>query len=207
MMTRRSVFSTLGAAVGALAVDPVRASAPAPAPVPARRGPRAGYFPNFELRTHEGKTVRFYDDLIHDKIVAINMMYADCTGICPTMTANLLKVQRALGDRVGRDIFMYSITLEPAHDTPEVLNDYVRMHGVEPGWLFLTGKPAEVEILRRKLGFVDPDPALDKDKTNHTGVIVFGNEAVDSWAACPALGPAEQIVKSILWMDRRPVKS
>ena len=199
MMTRRTVFTTLGAAVGAIAAaEPLRA---------ARRGPRSGYFPNFELLTHEGKAVRFYDDLIHGKIVAINMMYADCSGICPAMTTNLLKVQRSLGDRVGRDIFMYSLTLQPQHDTPAVLNDYVRMHGVGAGWTFLTGKPAEVEILRRRLGFVDPDPRLDRDKTNHTGMIVFGNEPRDSWAACPALGPAEQIVKSILWMDLPPVAS
>jgi protein SCO1/2 len=65
------------------------------------------------LRTHEGKEVRFYDDLIHGKHVVINMMYADCQGLCPPMTANLVKVQQMLNDRVGKDIFIYSITLQP----------------------------------------------------------------------------------------------
>jgi len=201
MISRRTWLASLTASAGALAVDvPEAVAAVAPA---ARRGPRADYFPNFTVRTHEGKRVRFYDDLIWGKIVVINMMYADCTGICPAMTENLLKVQRALEPRVGRDIFMYSITLRPKDDTPAVLKTYVEHHGVGPGWQFITGRPGEIEILRRRLGFVDPDPALDRDTANHTGVVRFGNEAMDSWGACPALGPAEQIVKAILWMDVR----
>src|SRR5882724_7870803 len=79
---------------------------------------QARYFPNVELTTHEGKKVRFYDDLIKDKIVVINFMYAQCEGICPGITANLVKVQKILEDRVGRDIFMYSITLKPEEDSP-----------------------------------------------------------------------------------------
>ena len=79
------------------------------------------YFPNFELTTHEGKKVRFYDDLIKDKIVVINFMYANCEGICIPITMNLKRVQNLLGDRVGRDIFMYSITLKPKEDTPRRL--------------------------------------------------------------------------------------
>ena len=165
------------------------------------RGPRAGYFPNVALRTHEGKSVRFYDDLIKGKIVVINFMYANCTGICPAMTMNLMKVQEALGARVGRDIFMYSITLKPKEDDAKALKHYVEMHGIKPGWLFLTGSPRDVESLRRKLGFTDPDPALDRDSSQHIGVVKFGNEAFDRWAACPALTEPEQIVKSILWMD------
>ena len=60
-------------------------------------GPRAGYFPNVVLWTHENKTVRFYDDLIRGKIVLINFMYATCKGLCPRQTANLVQVQKALG--------------------------------------------------------------------------------------------------------------
>jgi protein SCO1/2 len=171
---------------------------------PTKGGPRAGYFPNAPIQTHEGRTVRFYDDLIRGKIVAINMMYADCRGICPTMTANLLKVQKKLADRVGRDIFMYSITLTPEVDTPQVLKTYVEHHGVGPGWQFLTGRKADLELIRRRLGFVDPDPVLDANKATHTGMVRVGNERYDQWAGCAALGPYEQIVESILWMDIKP---
>ena len=164
-------------------------------------GPRARYFPNVLLRTHENKTVRFYDDLIKGKIVLINFMYARCEGICPTQTANLVKVQQALESRVGQDIFMYSITLKPQQDTPQVLQEYARVHGVKPGWLFLTGRGEDIEKLRRKLGFVDPDPIVDKDKSQHIGVVLYGNEALDRWAACPALTDPEEIAKYVLWME------
>ena len=67
---------------------------------------RRRYFPNVKLQTQDGKTVRFYDDLIKDKIVTINFFYAKCEGICPTVTANLARVQKILGESVGREIFM-----------------------------------------------------------------------------------------------------
>jgi protein SCO1/2 len=165
-------------------------------------GSRANYFPNVELITHEGQKVRFYDDLIHgNKIVLFNFMYAQCEGICPGMTMNLVKVQKLLGSRVGQDIFMHSITLKPEQDTPADLKMYVEMHGVKPGWRFLTGKREDIEVLRRKLGFVDPNPTFDKDIGQHIGLVRFGNEVIDRWAACPAQANPDQIVKSILWMQ------
>lgn len=173
---------------------------------PDKMSPRARarerYFPNVELTTHEGKKVRFYDDLIKDKIVVINFMYANCEGICPALTMNLAKVQKLLGERVGRDIFFYSITLKPEVDTPKALNGYAKMHGAGPGWLFLTGKPADIELLRRRLGFVDPDPEVDKDKSNHIGNLRIGNEPLILWSACPGMFNAEGIVKSIFYVDR-----
>ena len=162
---------------------------------------QARYFPNVELTTHEGRKVRFYDDLIKDKIVLINFMYADCEGICPGITANLLKVQKLLGNRVGRDIFMYSLTLKPEEDSPAELLHYVQMHHVKPGWVFLTGKPDEIDLLRRRLGFSTANPKLDKDKSNHIGMIRYGNEARQWWAMCPGQAHAEWIVESVLWMD------
>lgn len=162
---------------------------------------RDRYFPNIVLTTHEGKKVRFYDDLIKDKIVMINMMYADCEGVCPGITANLVRVQKALGNRVGSDIFMYSITLKPEHDTPKVLKEYAKMHGARSGWLFLTGDPKDIELLRRKLGFTNPDPKLDADKSQHIGMVRYGNEALQQWAACPGQANASWIVESVMWVD------
>ena len=164
---------------------------------------QARYFPNFELTTHEGKKVRFYDDLIKDKIVVINFMYAQCEGICVPVTQNLKRVQNLLGKRVGRDIFMYSITLKPEEDTPEKLKHYVQMHKLKPGWTFLTGKSDEIALLRRKLGFSDAKAKLDKDVTNHIGMIRYGNEAHQWWAMCPGQANPPWIVESILWMDSK----
>ncbi len=171
-----------------------------------REKTRKKYFPNFELTTHEGKRVKFYDDLIKDKIVVINFMYAECKGICMPITANLKAVQKLLGNRVGRDIFMYSITLKPEVDTPEKLKHYVHMHHLKPGWTFLTGKPEEIEILRRKMGLYTSNTALDKDLTNHIGMVRYGNEARQWWAMFPGKANAPWIVESILWMDDKDAK-
>ena len=163
---------------------------------------RDKYFPNLTVVTHDGRRVKFYDDLIKDKIVLLNFIYADCTGICPTVTSNLRKVQRELGERAGRDVFMYSLTLQPAHDTPEVLRDYAAMHDVGPGWQFVTGAPADLERLRRSLGFVDPDPVLDRDKANHLGMLRYGNEPLLFWGACSARSKTETIMRAIQTVDR-----
>lgn len=162
---------------------------------------RANFFPNVTLYTHEGRKVRFYDDLIRDKVVAINMMYVQCTSACPTMTANLRRVQRMLGDRVGRDIFMYSITLQPELDTPETLRAYVEKHRVGPGWLFLTGAPQDIRRLRYRLGFYDPDQVVDSELATHTGMVRIGNDRYRRWTMAPALGSPERIVYTLNHVD------
>lgn len=165
---------------------------------PARRSAMADYFPNVVLETHDGRKVRFYDDLVRGKLVAFNMMYAICEGICPASTANLKQVQQALGPRVGKDIFLYSITLRPAFDNPAALRDYIRYHGLQPGWTFLTGRPEDVELIRRKLGFVGDDAATDADIGQHTGMLRVGNDRLDRWTMTPALGSHRQILRTIL---------
>ena len=112
----------------------------------------ADYFPNVPLVTHEGDTVHFFDDLIEGKVVVINFIYTHCTDVCPVDTARLKSIQELLGDRVGKDIFMYSISIDPERDTPEVLAEYVKRYRIGPGWLFLAGKEEDVLLLRKKLG-------------------------------------------------------
>jgi protein SCO1/2 len=162
------------------------------------------FFPDVTLTTHEGKKVRFYEDLIKDKTVVINMMYAECEGVCPGITSNLVRVQKLFGDQMGRDVFFYSFTLKPEKDDQEALKHYAKMHGVGPGWLFLTGKRDDIELLRRKLGFTNPNPELDKDTSQHIGNLRFGNEPHMQWAACPGLAKPSWIHESISWLMRRP---
>ena len=220
-INRRNFFSLLGAASAGLALNQVAPAQTATAVTAARpigvdsndekvkkmiaasrEKLRQRNFPNVELITHEGKKVRFYDDLIKDKIVTLNFMYATCDGVCPGITKNLSRVQQLLGDMVGRDIFMYSITLKPTVDTVEVLKEHAKMMNVKPGWLLLTGKPEDIELLRRAQGFVDPDPELDKDKSQHIGNVRFGNEPMQTWGACPGLAKPEVVVESLFWLDK-----
>jgi len=170
------------------------------ATVSPREAIRRHFFPDVTLTTHDGKKVRFYEDLLKNKCVTINFMYTQCQGICSPVTANLLKVQSILHDRVGRDIFMYSLSLKPDEDSPEALRAYMKSHKVGPGWTFLTGAPDDLESIRQHMGFTDPDPARDADKTNHTGMVRYGNEGLSLWAAFPGMSKADAIAKSILWV-------
>src|SRR5262249_25566341 len=76
-----------------------------------RRG--ANYFPNLPVVTQDGKTLKFYDDVIKDKIVLISFVYTNCPDICPLATARIAQVEDKLGDMVGRDIFFISMTVDP----------------------------------------------------------------------------------------------
>ena len=169
-----------------------------PCSVSASLGPE--YFTNAVFRTHENKEVRFYDDLIKNKHVVINFMYAQCEGSCPITTANLVKVQRLLKDRVGKDIFMYSITVKPEEDDPAALHHYARMHGVKPGWTFLTGSRYDTDTLRLRL-LSEHHPAIDLDVTQHTSMVRVINDSINRWFMAPSMASVETIVQTIQWCD------
>jgi len=192
MTTKRNLLGL----IGATALAPALAATDR-ARVQATPGPRASYFPNSIVHTHDGRKLRFYDDIVKGKVVAFNMMYTSCTGICPGSTANLKRVQEALADQLGKRVFMYSLTLRPQFDTPEVLRDYAKLHGVGKGWTLLTGQPAEMDAIRRKLGFANDDPAIDADLAQHTGMVRVGNERLDRWAMAPSLGSPKVIEKAL----------
>jgi protein SCO1/2 len=208
--SRRKLLSLLGMAPlagGVLSANGATGTFSPETQADAREKVRQRYFPDIELRTQDNKKVRFYEDLIKNKIVTINFFYAKCEGVCPGITANLVRVQRLLGERVGRQIFMYSISLKPDEDSPAVLKEYAESYKVRPGWKFLTGDPGDIELLRKSLGFTNPEPKLDKDKSQHIGNIRYGNEPLMLWAACPGLAHAEWIAESIGWVDRSRVQN
>lgn len=140
---------------------------------------RADYFPNTVLTDHNGRRVRFYDDVLHDKVVAINFVYTDCTDVCPLDIAHMRRVQEILGDRVGRDIFLYSISINPGRDTPATLRRVMRTYNVGPGWTFLTADSIEdVELLQRRLGL---SVSRSRNLEEHDTSMVLGNEATGQW--------------------------
>jgi protein SCO1/2 len=205
MDMRRRQFLVSGAViVGGVLLGTTMADLIGPAEGESFDGSPDGRFPNIVLHGHDGGAYRFYDDLIRDKIVLINMFFTGCGDICPLSTQHLVQAQEMLGDRVGRDIFMYSITLNPELDTEPVIRDYAETYGVGPGWLFLRASRDDTELLRRALGFVDPDPALDADLETHIGIVEFGNDAIGRWGACPSFADAEEIVAGVRTLD--PIK-
>jgi len=158
------------------------------------------YFPNTALITQDGQPVRFFDDLIKDKVVAINFIFTTCTDSCPLETARLRQVQKLLGDRVGRDVFFYSISIDPETDTPEVLKQYTEKFKIGPGWQFLTGNKEEITLLRQKLGLFikGVDDGQTKD---HNLSLIIGNQSTGRWMkASPMENPyvlADRLGKSL----------
>ena len=137
----------------------------------------ANYFPNIPLTTQDGKTVHFFDDLIKDKIVAINFIYTRCPDTCPLETAQLVKVQEILGDRVGKDVFFYSISIDPKNDTASVLKEYKERF--RANWTFLTGKESDITKLRKKLGLYIAE--IQDGSNNHNVNMIIGNQTTGRW--------------------------
>ena len=160
---------------------------------------KQGMLPNVPLVTHTGEEVRFYDDLVRDRIILLNFFVVGCTeGRCPDANANLRKVQDMLGERMGRDVFFYSVTLQPDRDTVPILKEYAEdIFEVKPGWLFLTGKQADIDTLRRAQGFYDPDPERDADVTLHSRSARVGSDYQQRWAMVP-LGTSPRNIHSVI---------
>ena len=165
-------------------------------------GKPSDVFPNILLLTQEGRPVRFYDDLVKGKTVLVNFIYTSCEKSCSPTTANLARVHALLGDRVGRDLFLLSITLDPTVDRPTTLKEYAARFGQFHGWYFLTGNATEIDDLRRKLGAYDLDPVLDADKTQHAGIVIVGNDATNRWSSLPALMDSRQLAQTVLRITR-----
>lgn len=139
----------------------------------------ADYFPNVEVTAQDGTRLRFYDDVLKGRSVAVNAIYTRCRDECPLETARLAQLQRLLGERVGKDIWLVSITLEPEHDTPAVLKAYAARFGIGPGWLFLTGSARDMRLIARKLGLSRSGDAASRD--GHAASLMVGNEPTGQW--------------------------
>jgi protein SCO1/2 len=147
-------------------------------------GPRLGQNANVPLITQDGQEVHFYDDVIKGKTVAVAFIYTQCMFACPLETARMAQVQKILRDRVGKDIFFYSISIDPDHDTPAVLKQYMQDFDIGPGWTFLTGKRADIDLLAYRLGLAEDTnitagPSRDAD--GHTPHLLIGNEPTNQW--------------------------
>jgi protein SCO1 len=178
-----------------------------PGAAPEHWGP--DYFPNVPLITQDGESVRFYDDLLKGKAVAINLIYTTCKDECPLETARLVQVQRRLGDRVGKDIFFYSITIDPHRDTPQVLKEYAEKFGVGPGWLFLTGKEDDIKLIAKKLGLSSTMDVRNDDP--HATMLMVGDEPTRQWMQNSAEDNPQYLASTIGtflgWRSEEPARS
>jgi protein SCO1 len=168
-----------------------------PHPAQAQSRWSEGYFPNLPVVTQDGKTLRFYDDLLKGKVVVINFIYTSCQDICPIATARLSQVEDKLGEQMGRDVFFISMTVDPEHDTPQRLKEYADAFGAGPGWFFVTGTPADIRAINYTLG------ERSTSLSEHRNEIVLGNEPEHQWQRDNLFGDLDRVATSIRRMDAK----
>ena len=156
------------------------------------------HLPNVALVTHDGTNVRFYDDLVKNKKVVLTFFSSKAPAESQTVTSNLAALQRFFGKRVGNDMCMYSIARTPERDTPAVLPSWAARSGAGRGWKFLSGEPADLEHLRRSLGFASPDPAEDADPRYAIAQLRHGVEPEMRWSHCQSLALPRVLAHSML---------
>jgi protein SCO1/2 len=158
---------------------------------PTEQSPAHKYFTDVVLINQNGEKVRLYSDLLAGKVVIINSFFATCKGVCLPMNRNLEKIQEAFGERVGKDVYIISISVDPTVDTPPRLKEYAKKLNARQGWSFLTGDKQNVEFALTKLGhFVN-------EKEDHLNIFIIGNERTGLWKKAIGLAPSDQLVKVV----------
>jgi protein SCO1/2 len=129
------------------------------------------FFTDLPIVTQEGKEVRFYTDLLKDKVVLINFFYTNCPTAPPEME-KMAAIQKTLGERIGNGIFLISISVDPERDTVKAVREYAEKYGARKGWIFLTGKKENLGVINRKLGNTRPEP--------ESHILFFGQSETDT---------------------------
>lgn len=200
-MTKRVLLAAMFclSLVSAAAAQEVKPPAPPPppdphaghaAPVQKTHEPTVAgkYFSDVELVNQNGEKVRFFTDVLKGKTVVVNAFFTTCTSVCPPMNRSFEKIQEALGDRVGRDVFLVSITVDPATDTPTRLKEYAAKFHAREGWMFLTGKKEHVDWALYKLG------QYVQNKDDHKTVVIIGNEATGLWKKAFGMAKVDELI-------------
>ncbi len=157
----------------------------------ASESPAHKYFTDVVLLNQNGERMRFYSDLLQNKVVIIDSFFATCQGSCLPMNRNLEKLQEALGDHVGKDVFIISISVDPGVDTPASLKEYAKKLHAKPGWYFLTGDKQNVDFALNKLG------QYVNDKQDHLNIFIIGNERTGLWKKAFGLARSDELVKVV----------
>lgn len=179
----------------------IRPAATKPPPSAVEHDQRArNYFTDLPVVTHEGKSLRFYSDVLKDRVVLVTFFYTNCKGMCPIVNAALSKVQNLLGDRIGNDVFLISITVDPEMDAPEVLADYREKFSAGDGWIFLTGEKENIDNVTYRMGQTFPVEA-------HSPYIVIGNVKRARWQRLRPNMPPVAIAAHLRRLAERSSKS
>jgi len=153
--------------------------------------------PDLLLVDQDGEKVRFYSELVKGKVVAINFIFTTCTTICPPLGATFGRIQELLGERMGSDLQLISISIDPAVDTPRRLKAWSDKFHRKAGWTLVTGPKPDVDTLLSAL------QSEASGKADHTPMVLIGNDATGTWTRAYGLGGASQVAKIIESVSRR----
>jgi protein SCO1 len=182
-----------GIAAAAAWTEHVR-TPPAEPVLPVAAGPVSPahkYFSDVELVDQDGRKRRLYSDLLQGKIVVVAAFLTSCTSSCPVLAERMAAFQERIGDRLGRDVYLLSFTVDPRTDTPARLKQYAERVGARPGWLFLTGSKTNLDWALYKLG------AYTGASEDHSNLLILGNEPAGEWKKVFGLAPAEDLLRSL----------
>lgn len=168
------------------------------AAAPARFDWRAPEFADVEVQTQHGRRVRFRSDLLAGRTVAINFIFTSCTTICSPVSAGFAAVQQQLGPRLGRDVHLLSISVDPLNDSPAVLREYGARFAAGPGWTFVTGSRQAIDRILR-----DFDVPLGGDLGSHTPYVYIGNDSTRQWTRVHGLTEPRLILSALNDAARR----
>lgn len=151
-----------------------------------------GYFTNLELVNQDGETVRFFDDILKDKVVVINFIFTNCGGACPLMTHKLSLVRDRFEGQIGNPLEFVSLSIDPERDTPAALKAFAKKHQADhDGWVFLTGKPENLDNIIKRLG------QYTVEIESHSTMMLAGNVNGAHWIKIQPHEQPPQIVEKV----------
>jgi len=148
--------------------------------------------PDAKVFNQDGQQVRLYTDLIKDKVVLLNFFYANCGYVCPMQGEILSRLQARLGARLGTDVFLISISIDPQRDDPRRLREWANLQQVKPGWTLVTSNNAEMRKMIEDFTGNKPGP-----KEVHASFIFIGNDSTETWTDAEGLTSPEHLISLI----------
>lgn len=150
------------------------------------------YFTNVELIDQDGNRLKFYDEVLKDNVVVISFIFTNCGGACPLMTRNLTMIRDMLPANVRDEVHFLSISLDPVRDTPAAMKEFAQTHDADQeDWLWLTGKPDNVNLVTRKLG------TYTDELEAHTTMLIAANVRESHWTKIQPNVPPNGVVERL----------
>ncbi|WP_088278523.1 SCO family protein [Ideonella sp. A 288] len=153
------------------------------------------------LVDQDGRNLKFKSDALGDRIVIVNFAYTTCTTVCPVVTASLAQVQGKLGARVGRDVGLVTVTVDPLRDTPTRLKAYAGSVGAGAGWTWLTGPKPQVDEVLKAFG------AYTVNFLEHPPLVLVGDAKSGKWVRFYGLPTPDQLVNAVTELSAARVKA